>query len=244
MKQKHFLACTAFLTAMAMAPMASAAPVTPAYDSFGSLPAATFGGSGIPNDAVAIGTFKSTDRRGRNPGTITLGLTAHQRYGNPPLGNDGAGTFFADPGMNDGLVPGNKPQGALWNFAWYVSGNNLSAYSFQLLYDTDAGAGTDESLLGSSNPVSFFDLLFGVSQDSQNLNFAMFGNSFDPMAEGEYSFVLRAIRGGQEAGRVAINVVVGQPSEVPIPGAAALFGIGLLGVGFSGRQKTRRSQKP
>ena len=49
--------------------------------SFGSLPQATFGGSGIPNNAV---------QRGRNVGNVILGLTATQRYSSPLVTNDGA----------------------------------------------------------------------------------------------------------------------------------------------------------
>lgn len=241
MKKKHLLGCIALLTALTMAPLASAAPVTPTYDTFGPLPAASFGGNGIPNDTVAVSSFESTNRNGNNLGTITLGLTAHQRYSNPPLTNDGAGTFYADPGMNDGLV--SSSQGALWNFGWYIAGDNLSSYSYEMLYDTDAGIGTDESALASFNPDAFFGLVYGGKHGSQNLIFSLFGNSFDPMAEGEYSFVLRALRNGDEAGRVAINVVVGQPFTVPTPGVAALFGIGLLSAGFARRRRTRRDQE-
>jgi len=37
---------------------ALAAPIVPQYDTFGTLTGATFGGTGIPNDAVAITTSK------------------------------------------------------------------------------------------------------------------------------------------------------------------------------------------
>src|SRR5690606_38683109 len=46
------LATVAVLT---MSGAAQAAPVVPTFDTFGTLMEATFGGSGIPNDAVAIG---------------------------------------------------------------------------------------------------------------------------------------------------------------------------------------------
>ena len=111
---------TACLTAILAAAPATAAPVTPVFTSFGALAAATFGGSGIPNDAVAITQIVDGDN------VITLGLTAHQRYFNPPLVNDGAGTFAAGPGSNFG-DPGNPggpgpgtALGATWNFAFYV----------------------------------------------------------------------------------------------------------------------------
>lgn len=75
---------------------AAAAPVTPVFQTFGDLAGAEFGGDGIPNDAVAISTFTA-----QNGDMLTLGLTATGRFANPPVGNDGAGTFTADPGAND-----------------------------------------------------------------------------------------------------------------------------------------------
>ena len=67
------------------------AQFTPTGGTFGSLPQATFGGSGIPNNAVQMG---------HNVGGVDLGLTATQRFTSPALTNDGAGTFFATPGFD------------------------------------------------------------------------------------------------------------------------------------------------
>ncbi len=58
---------------------AEAAPISPTFDTFGTLSGATFGGTGIPNNAVAITRITSG---GYN---ITLGLTAHGRFFNPPI---------------------------------------------------------------------------------------------------------------------------------------------------------------
>jgi len=92
---------------------ALATPVTPTYTSFGNLDA-NWGGNGNPHDPVAVTTIVD----GNN--TITLGLAAQQRYFNPPVGNDGAGTYFATTGANHG-GPGNPSSfnGALWNFDFY-----------------------------------------------------------------------------------------------------------------------------
>lgn len=229
-----------------------AAPIAPDYDFFGALPSATFGGKGIPTSAVAVSTFDAGGGK-----TITLGLTAHQRYGNEALTNNGAGTFYAEPGRNGGnpANPGAGTQGSLWNFAWYISGStgvNLNDYSFQLLYDFDPGVNTDQAALGSFNPKVLLGWTFGGDQGSQNLSFgslstSLFANtpdyaSFDPYAVGEYSFALTAIRRGSEVGRSAINVMVGaQPSQVPEPVSAALFGVGLLGLGAARRFARRKS---
>jgi hypothetical protein len=226
--------------------MPLAAMAAPTYTSFGSLPGATFGGSGIPNDAVAVTTI--TD--GGN--TITLGLTAHGRYANPATTNDGAGTFYAGTGQNCGIAtdPVGCPsgnQGALWNFAYYIDiagGGNLSNYSFGLNYDFDPGTGTSQSALGtininnalvaqSINPASLTNL-----QGSENLLFSIYTTgfptvitppsyaSFNPNAVGEYSFYLTASNNSGLLGTSAIDV-----NAVPVPAGAWLFGsaVGLLG---------------
>ena len=103
------------LTALALLAAASAsqaAAVAPFYTTFGNLAGATFGGSGIPTDPTAITTANG----------VTLGLTAFGRYANPSLTNDGAGTFTATPGANDGLDGGPHPIGATWSFGYYING--------------------------------------------------------------------------------------------------------------------------
>lgn len=208
---------------------AGAAPITPTYTTFGTLSGATFGGSGIPNNAVAITTI----------GDVTLGLTAHQRYFNPPVANDGAGTFTA---VNGGDIYSSPPQPgyARWNFAWYVKNNSTTTtYAVDLLYDFDPAVGTDETSLGSV----LFPLFPTIkAEDSWNLGMSFLGmsatyisppatvtapsySSFDPHADGQYSFalILRDAGSGSELGRAAINVNV-----VPDGGGTlAIFGLAM-----------------
>lgn len=241
---------TLTLLASALATLAGvvqAAPITPTFDSFGDLPAATFGGAGIPNDAVAITTIVD------GPNTVTLGLTAHERFAEPPVGNNGAGTFSALAGG----FPGDSSL-ARWNFAFYIDiagGGTFADYAFDLLYDLDPASGTDAAdhgvidfnavLTAAAIPLASVTLV----EDSQNSGFGYLSagvpgvtpptfTPFDPAATGQYTFALRAFDvAGNSLGESAIQV-----NTVPEPISAALFGIGAAGMAVGGFRRRRRPQ--
>jgi hypothetical protein len=215
----------------------SAAPIVPTYTTFGLLTGATFSGTGIPNHAVAITTI----------GGVTLGLTAHQRYTNPPVLNNGAGIFYAVAGADIYSSP-SQPTYARWNFGWYFDNPSptLTLYVLELLYDFDPATGTDESQLGKFSAL----LPPGKYEDSWNLGMPFLSvpaitntpvvvsvsppsyPSFNPAASGEYSFalILKDLD-GNELGRSAILVRV-----VPDTGAGAV----LLAVSMAGLAWLRR----
>lgn len=228
----------------------NAAPIAITYDQVGVLSEATFGGSGIANDQVAITRYVEelcTGQRCRPSGTeITLGLSAHGRYENLLEGTDGAGTYFASAGTN--TPPSSSSAGATWNFDYFVDIENgdFADYEFKLFYDFDATTGNDISTHGVLN-LNALESFFSQSsldditraQGSQNLLFNFLGTdtpgfidapstSFDPNALGEYTFALAAFRDDFEVARSAIRVVV---EEVPEPSALALIGFGLLAMG-------------
>jgi hypothetical protein len=230
------------LCSMAVGAAFSTSAINITYDTFGST-SDTFGGSGIPNNAVATTVIQN------GAATINLGLTAHQRYDNPALINNGAGTFTATAGSN-AKPDGTGTVGALWNFAWDIDvlGASASSYKFTLLYDFNPGVGTADSAHGSinlSNPFASQDgsenLLFSYLNDStingmlaESVGLVVAPNgSFDPNANGEYTFALIAANSsGTELGRSAIrvNVVGGTSAAVPDGGATSI----LLGLGVAG----------
>jgi hypothetical protein len=232
MKRLSFLATT-LAAALAFTSPAQAAP---SYDTFGTLAGATFGGTGIPNDAVAISTYTN------GPLSATLGLTAFGRFGVINVTNDAAGTYFAQTGTFD--PPGASPNGALWNFGYYLSTNTASFanYSARLSYDVDPSAGTDFGVinvapLSSSNTV----------QDSQNLLFGFLytsipglitppAGSFDPNSPGTYSFKLELLDGTSIVKTTSIDVVV---APIPEPSTYALLAAGLAVFGVMARRRAR-----
>lgn len=213
---------------LAFAGLASvqAAVISPSFGSFGQLSGATFGGSDIPNTSVAITTIEVPQI-----GTVTLGLTAHQRYSNPPVNNNGAGVFTA---VNGGDDLNFAPDLARWNVGYYVaSTGSFTGYTFQFFYDTDSAAGNDVS-------TSFNSPLPSLAQDSTNLGFGFYGGSnatnghpFDPGSNGQYSFALVVKNAaGREVGRTAIQVNAGDSGSVPDGGmTAVLLGFSMLGLG-------------
>ena len=227
--------------AVAVALLATAtAQATPIYDTFGPLDEATWGGTGIPNDEVAVSS-QIID----GDVTITVAMSATQRYSNPALTNDGLGTYFAGPGSNFGGAGQSSSEGALWNFNYYlnVEGTNgatpvLADYDIVLYYDFDTGADTP---LGSLGSINMTNAILGsaspgatLSEGSQNLMFGFLGTAipgviappagaFDPNALGEYNFAITVSSQGLGVETVAMDVQV-----VPEPASLALGALGGL----------------
>lgn len=235
-----FYKATGLLTAAIVSLTAAAVQATPIYDSFGPLDDATFGGQGIPNDEVAISSqFVDGDV------TIIVAMSATQRYSNPALTNDGAGTYFATTGSNFGGNNESATEGALWNFNYYmkVIGSNgatpvLADYQIDLYYDFDTSFDT---AIGSLGEINVTNAILGSAapgatliEDSQNLMFGFLvsaipgvvtppAGAFDPNALGEYNFGIQVSKAGWGLETVAMDVQV-----VPEPASLALLVFGGL----------------
>jgi hypothetical protein len=225
---------------------AFAQPVTPTFSSFGALPAANFGGSGIPNSFVAITNYSSAAALS----ALTLGLSAAQRCSGAVCGttvtNDGAATFTAESGAP--FVA--NPSYASWNVNFYAQGNT-NLYSFKLLYDFNPAVG---NVANTHGEIKLFTLsgssgTGGLDQNSLNMGFGYLTTGFpvfpgvvtppsftpfNPNVNGEYSFALIASDklSGLELARSAIIV-----SSVPEPEGYVLGLAGLIGLGMVGSRR-------
>ncbi|HEY9510224.1 MAG TPA: VPDSG-CTERM sorting domain-containing protein [Verrucomicrobiae bacterium] len=193
---------------------------------------------GTINDFTAGGVDHSgkTDVATAGDGTV-LGLTAQQRYSNPPVSNIGT-TFYAGTGQNNGLGS-SLFQGSTWNFDFYVK-PGTAGYTYNLSYGLIGNA------THSFNPLADGDAsgyAAGTYQDSQNLLFGNFGGaansfgSFDPNADATYEFILEALdNAGATVASSRILVQVGKGSSVPDGGTS----VALLGMALTAGAALRR----
>jgi hypothetical protein len=243
---KQFARCTLALVAcVTVSAVTAEAQITPTGSRFGTLSEATFGGTGIPNDAVMV--------RDNIPG-LTMGLTATQRCGtvicNPALTNNGFGRFFASAGADLNPPSPTNPY-AIWNWNFFIGGAAATNYNYKLFYDFNSASGNPQASHGTI-AVPWAVLSTGPFQNSWNLGMDFLASpgvgitppsgTFDPDALGEYTFALVAfdkagvggLEFGDEVARVAMAVNV-----VPEPSTYALMAAGIGFLGVMSRRRTR-----
>ena len=242
---------SATVVAVVAASLPGIASAFTVFDEFGSFPDATWGGDGIPNDAVA-----ASMQIVNGADTVRVALSATERFSNPPVLDNGAAIYQAGIGSNCGVAtdPVGCPsgnQGALWNWNYFVDvqgGGKLVDYQIDLWYDLDPDgpkAFGDLSGLGRINITASL-IANGLTEltrieGSENNLFDFLGTdipgiidapdvAFDPNAEGNYQYAITVSRFGFPVDTVAMEVNV-----VPIPAAAWLFGSALAALGFRRR---------
>ena len=221
MKKLSFFVTAAFVAASAVPSFLSAQGIS-CTTGFGSVPTATFGGTDIPNNAVAY----SNCRGDTGAPLFSLNLTAHQRYDNAALTNNGANVFTAQAGQ-DASTGGKAVVGyAKWNFAWQVMGGIGIPYTYKLFYDTDPAPATI---------LSKFVGVAGGTGDSWNLGMPFTGG-FDMNASGEYGFTLIAYNANNGVA-ASTSIRVNTISTVPEPSTYVLMAVGLVVVGAASRRR-------
>ncbi len=217
------------------------------YDDFGAFPDATWGGTGIPNDAVAasLQIVNGED-------TIRIAMSAHGRYSNPLVTNNGAAIYTAGTGSNFGGAGESADEGALWNWTYFVdiSGPSVLAdYQIDLYYDLDPAGSAFGDLSGLGH-IDFTALLLAgdpaatLVEGSQNNLFGFlavdsFGIdapnfvAFNPNEVGNYQYAITVSRAG-----FGVDVIAMEVNVIPIPAAVWLFGSALGFLGWTHRHRT------
>lgn len=193
---------------------------------------------------------------------IELGIRGklrHNASGAPEntFNSNGDGTYSFDAGV----APTQSAPTAVWSFEWSINsdfdgstGNNLDAYLFELIVDSDAGTGvtpivydlfdgyfdhsigTNATAQGAgveaaSGDVTGFQTLAANNNLAQNSWKAhwFFGAGFDPTLDGTYDISLRASSNGQTVAMNTIQIIVGNGAiNVPEPSTLAFFAMGLV----------------
>jgi hypothetical protein len=145
------------------------------------------------------------------------------------------------------------------------SGYNLDDLTYQFGRDSDASQGTNffaEDIInapyydhaigtnGTANgggtvaadPGSYASLIAGnnVAQNSWKAHWIV--APFDPTVDGTYDFYLEAFDGMTSVSKSQIQIIVGNGgAPVPAPAGIALFGLGLLGLGFAKQRKAAKA---
>ena len=216
--------------------MATGVYATNVTTGFGTIPGSPglnpYSGSGIPFDTSEYEVITGIPSINAGGDTLTVAMAATQHgSGNPAPGNNGAGTYYVQTGLNAGR--------SKWNFDFYLnsSGNLLNDYTFTI---TELNLGNGESF--TFNPLLIPDNVGGPASagNSESLDFSPFGPAigYNPNANDTYDFTLDVFVGGSLEAQDGITVVDG--TGAPDGGiTAALLGGALVGLQMLRRKLLR-----
>jgi len=240
------------LAMLALVASTAQAQIAPSgvWNTMANPPGVTFGGTGI-NTPMMQRSLTGVD--------LYLAATPRGAGGNPAVTNNGAGTFYAQPGPDQSLTP--VAGYAQWNWNFAVLGAGSENYKYALFYDLNSAMGTSQAGLYRT---AFFNVANNstAAQNSWNngMGFLSTGTgfpagwlaptlppTFNSNAGGEFTYVLAAYRlngtdyslasnNADLAGYVSMNVNV-----VPEPSTYLLMGAGLAGVLFAARRRRNRA---
>lgn len=252
---QHLTKITAVILATVLPGISSAFTI---YDEFGSFEDATWGGDGIPNDAVA-----ASKQIVNGDDTVRVAMSATERYSNPAVGDNGEAIYSAGTGSNCGVStdPVGCPstnEGALWNWNYFVDvagGGTLGDYQIDIWYDLEAGEAREMGDLTGLGRIDVTASLFAQGlegltkiEGSENNLFAWLGTdalpfvdapdfTFDANAVGNYQFAITVSTGG--AFSFPVDAVAMEVNTVPVPAAAWLFGSAFAVLGWIRRRNNR-----
>ena len=202
-----------------------------AFDSSGNLFGITFGSLfSINTDTAASTLIGSHTISGGNKNSLVFGSDGTLYAANAGLYSLNTGT-----GVSTSIGSGGDS---------YASSGDLAFIGDQLFLSSTGGAGGDKLVELDENTGMGTDIgdvgisfLYGLATDNNIDLYGVAGTSVYDIDTGNGTATFLTSYGGQGLGAAFGSAFFGESGAVPEPSIIALFGLGLLGIGFARRRK-------